>query len=171
MLPFIIVLLIAAILLGWLAYKMLSRNAQYNRNTNRVFDLDNLPTNISPEKEKMLHRIADFSGSKIITPYIMKTFLADKTAENFAKIPGWEKWTAECHLRIGQDERERCALYSETMRIISFNATTGEAQVQDESGLDFNIDSNGCSCCDFQTRQLPCKHMYFVSFQVNDDKE
>ena len=171
MLPFFSILLIAVILLGWLTYKIHRKNAQYDKTPNKALNLDNLPASISTEQENLLQKVADFSGSNIITPYNIKTFLADKITENFAKMSGWDKWTADYHIMPRQEERQRSALNSQIMSIVSLDKTKGQACVHGESGLDYNIDSNGCSCSDFQTRQLPCKHMYFVSFQVNDDKE
>ena len=71
---------------------------------------------------------------------------------------------------VGQEERQKRALYSQTMRIINFDPITGQALVHGESGQDYDVNGMGCSCKDFRVRKLPCKHMYFVSFNINDEK-
>ena len=122
------------------------------------------------DQKEFLHKVAEFTGSNKVTQYNIQAFLADNTAKDFAKIPGWDKWTADYHLKVGQEERQHRALYSDVMHIISFDETTGKACVHGESGQDYNVNGNGCSCKDFQVRKLPCKHMYFVSFNNDNDE-
>lgn len=176
MLSFFIVIFIVVLFCGWIAYNIHStdiqnRNAKRRRKTDSAFDINNLPPGMPSDQKDFLHKVAAFTGSNKVTQYNIQAFLADNTAKDFAKIPGWSKWTADYHLMVGQEERQKRALYSQTMRLIDFNPTTGQALVHGESGQDYKVSGKGCSCKDFRVRKLPCKHMYFVSFNVNDDNK
>lgn len=60
------------------------------------------------------------------------------------------------------------ALYSQKMEIISCNAQTKEYEVMGEHGEVYTIQNGQCSCMDFRTRRLPCKHIYFVSMHIEE---
>lgn len=175
MLGFIITLMLCVVFVGWITFNIHNTEVEkqqqkHRRKNSNNFNINDLPQDMSVVQKGFLHKVADFTGSDYVTPYNIQAFLADSTAKDFAKIPGWEKWTADYHLRVGQEERQRRALYSDVMHIISFDKTTGKAHVHGESGQDYNVDGNGCSCQDFQVRKLPCKHMYFVSFNNDNDE-
>ena len=162
MLRFIITLLLCAAFIGWIFFNIHSKETenqqQKRRNkTSNNFNINDLPQDMPAAQKNFLHKVSNFTGSDCVTPYNIRTFLANSTAKDFAKIPGWEKWTTDYHLKVGQEERQRRALYSDVMHIISFDETTGKARVHGESGQDYNVDGNGCSCQDFQVRKLPCK--------------
>lgn len=172
---FFIIIFVATILIGWIAYNIKDAELQNSKSkrrkkTDSAFDINNLPPNMPSDQKEFLHKVAEFTGSNKVTQYNIQAFLADNTAKDFAKIPGWDKWTADKHLMVGQEERQKRALYSQTMRIINFDPTTGQALVHGESGQDYEVSGKGCSCKDFRVRKLPCKHMYFVSFNINDEK-
>ncbi len=84
----------------------------------------------------------------------------EKLAADFARV-GWSAWGYAIHRMAGQDDRIQRAIHSKEMRLLSFDAETRTAIVLGERGATYTIDSKGCSCLDFSSRGLPCKHMYF----------
>lgn len=91
-------------------------------------------------------------------------------AADFARV-GWPAWGYSAHLAAGQDDRIKRAINSRNMHLIGYNADTKVATVQGERGAIYEITPKGCSCPDFATRSLPCKHMYFAAMEIPESAE
>lgn len=105
--------------------------------------------------------IPQINNQQDTTPQIV-----EEITRRFNSIPNWNKWEDSKHQSSEQIFRMKRAVYGGTMQILNFNSQTGEAFVHGQSGQDYIINSASCSCEDYQKRQLPCKHMYFVAINA-----
>ncbi|SHG89602.1 SWIM zinc finger family protein [Tepidibacter thalassicus] len=48
---------------------------------------------------------------------------------------------------------------------VSVNSKEKTAKIIGSSGI-YNVTLNSCTCYDFETRQLPCKHIYRLAFEL-----
>lgn len=73
---------------------------------------------------------------------------------------GWNKWTDEQLLAVGQYDRLIRAAKDKGMKLqsIDFEKCSGTVR---GSAL-YTVSGDGCDCSDFAMRKLPCKHMYFL---------
>ena len=93
---FFIILFFVAILIVWIVYNINDAEVQNSKSkrrkkTDSAFDINNLPPGMPTDQKDFLHKVADFTGSNKVTQYNIQAFLADNTAKDFAKIPGWDK--------------------------------------------------------------------------------
>ena len=91
-------------------------------------------------------------------------------AADFARV-GWPAWGYAAHRAEGQDERIQRAINSRKMQLIGYDPGSKTATVQGERGALYEITPQGCSCPDFASRGLPCKHMYFAAMEIPNDAD
>lgn len=96
--------------------------------------------------------------------------IAQKIADNFDRV-GWSSWGYSTHLLNDQIQRMHRADISSRMELLHYSGTSHTARVRGETGNEYVIDENGCSCPDFRVRGLPCKHMYFAVAELIGDEE
>lgn len=81
---------------------------------------------------------------------------------------GLGTWPVSLFSDPEQMKRVGRALHSQKMKIVSFDSQTKEYEVMGEHGEVYTIQHGQCSCMDFRTRGLPCKHMYFVGINIEE---
>ena len=81
---------------------------------------------------------------------------------------GWTNWSYAIHMLPEQGQRITRALESKTMKVLRLDKEAGTATVRGEAGQIYEITPQGCSCPDFQSRNMPCKHMYFALIHLGD---
>lgn len=116
----------------------------------------------------LLHRSAKKERERQRESSDQATAIYRKFAEAFEKT-GWPAWGYATHLSPEQRSRMEKGIYSERMRLLSYDSEMHTACVLGEHGMAYDIDGSGCSCLDFRKRGLPCKHMYFAVIAISDD--
>lgn len=86
-------------------------------------------------------------------------------AEDFQRI-GWTEWPANAHLMDEQLVRMKRAMSSTHMKFLGYDRSWPCIYVQGDGSEGYRIDKHHCFCPDFDKRGLPCKHMYFVVFNL-----
>ncbi len=95
-----------------------------------------------------------------------RTAIFRQFALDFNRI-GWTRWGYDAHIKSGQRDRIEKGIYSKRMKLLTFDIAQHTACVMGEHDVAYNIDCDGCSCMDFRTRRLPCKHMYFAVIELS----
>lgn len=96
-----------------------------------------------------------------------RTEIYRRFAADFAHA-GWPSWGYSSHTQPGQRERMQKGIYSKSMKLLEYDLPAHTARVLGEHGTAYDIDGAGCSCMDFRTRGLPCKHMYFAVIELSE---
>lgn len=80
--------------------------------------------------------------------------------QDFVQL-GWKRWTSEI-LHMDEQLRRLAESAEDTeLELIGFDNKTHDAIVKDK--VNYLVSGTGCSCPDFTSRGLPCKHMYFLA--------
>ena len=108
------------------------------------------------------------SGSKMADIKKQMTENAKSIEADFNRV-GWSAWGYPVHLLDDQIQRMHRASTSEKMELIGYDDSLCIARVRGDSGTEYRIDKQGCSCPDFAKRGLPCKHMYFAVGVLTDN--
>lgn len=85
---------------------------------------------------------------------------AQEMAEKASKLLQHSKfrcWDAPIHASAAQLERIR---KSASVKILDYDPATETAHVQGSGKVPYVTSFTSCSCGDFTSRRLPCKHMY-----------
>lgn len=85
-----------------------------------------------------------------------------QTIEPPLESSAFSYWDISIHHEEGQYER---IIRSKTVKIIRYNPDSGIAEVDGSKGNVYETSFESCTCMDFTTRQLPCKHMYKLASQ------
>lgn len=117
----------------------------------------------------LLQRVQKAEKAKQERAREQRTEIYRKFAEDFAKV-GWSAWGYAIHMMPDQRPRMEKGIYSRSMKLLSYDANLHSACVLGERGAVYYIDEGGCSCPDFRTRRLPCKHMYFAVIEIQNEK-
>ena len=78
----------------------------------------------------------------------------------------WNVWTSQCHDEEDQLMRQERALYNVTPLLIDTKACVGYFLSSDRSRI-YETYLFTCSCADFENRDLPCKHIYRLFYDLN----
>ena len=80
-------------------------------------------------------------------------------------IKPWQEWNSEIHNDKMQIDRQgRCMTYPFSFEVYEETQT---AQFSSSSDIPYYETSlSQCNCYDFQTRHLPCKHMYRLAVEL-----
>jgi len=88
---------------------------------------------------------------------------AEEIDQLFCEV-GWHTWDQSVHLVEGQVDRYRRGLADESITILDYDEDTKNAAVSGKSGSAYRTCENSCTCRDYQSRNLPCKHMYYLAW-------
>lgn len=87
--------------------------------------------------------------------------------DDFIEI-GWENWNSNIHRYPEQYERLKKA-FTDSLSIFQYNRERGIAKVKNnETDKFYLVSKERCSCPDFRSRNLPCKHMYYLATLLAD---
>ncbi len=89
-----------------------------------------------------------------------------KIHSDFQRI-GWGMWDESIHHAEGQLKRLERAVIDKSMSIVSFEEDN-TAIIKGSSGKTYVVSKDSCTCPDFNTRKLPCKHMYLLAIYLNE---
>lgn len=80
-------------------------------------------------------------------------------------------WDTNVHNLPAQKIRQERAI-DETMKMRKFNPTNQEAHFVSTNDYKsvYYTNTHGCSCPDFEKRQMPCKHMYKLDMKLKGEK-
>ncbi len=79
---------------------------------------------------------------------------------------GWEKWSGK-HISEGQIARQRRSLEETTPIIIRIGDEISGVFVSRYWSRIYDTTLQSCTCPDFTSTQLPCKHMYRLFYEAN----
>jgi len=150
----------------YLLYKRYTQQLPANNSYSRSYSNSSArpPVNLSPNiSGNNIKTLSCQQENEIINDIIIDDAILDKIIKRFNSIPNWKKYRRNTHNTPEQIIRMKRAMYGGAMRILDFDAATGTAFVHGQSYQDYQVDAHGCSCEDFQRRNKPCKHMYFVA--------
>lgn len=100
----------------------------------------------------------------------MREVILTQISDDFAAMPGWSEWDASIHRANGQYERLGRAVDSSSPIVIEeYDPLTQKASVIGASGNRYTTSYRRCSCPDFRSRRLPCKHMYALAVALDGD--
>lgn len=71
-------------------------------------------------------------------------------------------WDISIHYEEGQYDR---IIRSKPVKIAKYDPNSETAMVEGSRGMIYTTKFDSCTCKDFSTRQLPCKHMYKLASQ------
>ena len=71
-------------------------------------------------------------------------------------------WDISIHYEEGQHDR---IIRSKPVKIIRYDPNDETAEVEGSKGKVYTTTFESCTCMDFVSRQLPCKHMYKLASQ------
>ena len=140
--------------------------------TDTPVGLDSLypPAHLSTGEIKLLKTVANHCGKRFVTEEDIKTHALFMIGQVFQSMDGWREWDASIHTQPGQHERYQRGLSGE-INLIAYDGRYKLAKVTDSSELVYVTGHSYCSCPDFRTRHLPCKHMYFLSVSIGGKVE
>lgn len=78
----------------------------------------------------------------------------------------WKKWDYSSHDDEQQLQRQERSLYNVTPLLIDSNARLGYFLSSDGASI-YETHLSTCSCPDFERRNLPCKHIYRLFYDLN----
>ena len=81
-------------------------------------------------------------------------------------ITTWEDWEHSIHNDDAQISRQGCAM-TYPMDIIKINEKKKTGRFSGTNAPYYNTTLSSCTCFDFQTRKLPCKHIYRLAVELN----
>lgn len=93
--------------------------------------------------------------------------IIQKMSEDFQSL-GWDVWDPSVHRASGQLDRIRRAATDKRLSAIEYNGSLGTTTVKGANGDTYTVSSESCSCPDFCTRKLPCKHMYLLAMDLQE---
>ena len=88
-------------------------------------------------------------------------------SNNFKEI-GWNNWDSRIHHNKEQLKRLERAVKTKKMSVLEHSKNSGIAKVRGDTGVVYSVSRNGCNCGDFEHRNLPCKHMYFLAIELSE---
>ena len=92
--------------------------------------------------------------------------LIQTVVDDFAAL-GWSQRASSIHSHFEQYKRIiRGNDPHSCFRICEYSSASGHAKITGSTGSMYLVSGNGCSCRDFHSRNLPCKHMYYLSSQL-----
>lgn len=73
-------------------------------------------------------------------------------------------WSEETHKEFEQIKR---IVFSHRIKPenVTINATTQSAKIVGTDGI-YDVTLNSCTCFDFYNRQMPCKHIYRLAYEL-----
>lgn len=74
-------------------------------------------------------------------------------------------WDVSVHFRKEQQDR---VLRSKSVKILQYDEHKQIAETSGSKGAVYITSFSDCTCRDFKTRLLPCKHMYKLAMQYGD---
>ena len=93
--------------------------------------------------------------------------IMQKMGEDFQAL-GWDVWDPSVHRANGQLDRIRRAATDKRLIIIKRDGSTFD--IKGTEGNVYTVSGEGCSCPDFRTRGLPCKHMYLLAIALSEEE-
>lgn len=94
--------------------------------------------------------------------------LADDLSSDFRRI-GWTYWADQIknlYLSKWEIERMQRGMNTSCMKLVAYDRKTLCAYVRGDHGTTYRIEEKCCLCPDFEKRRRPCKHIYFMLFQL-----
>ncbi len=92
----------------------------------------------------------------------------ESTVNLFSEI-GWGNWS-EPQLKNEEQFSRLKKSISDKMKLVNIDRI-GKSGLVLGSAM-YEVNGKGCTCTDFATRRMPCKHMYFLALNLaNDDSE
>lgn len=76
---------------------------------------------------------------------------------------GFEKWDSELHSNLNQIKRIAASQKIPESKILRFEPDDELCIMQGSSGETYMVSLEHCDCRDFDSRRLPCKHMYWLA--------
>lgn len=75
-------------------------------------------------------------------------------------------WSETLHEDFEQIKRTIFAQRIKPEKIIAINPSSESAEITGTDGA-YSVTLNSCTCHDFNSRQLPCKHIYRLAYELN----
>lgn len=135
---------------------------------NSGFDIQNLPSSMSADKQAKLREIAEYCGTRYVTSNEIKRYTLHCINEDFQSMDGWAEWDGSIHEAAGQYERVGRAAKGD-IEVLAYDSQFKIAKVSGSAGKVYLASFRHCSCPDFRERHLPCKHMYALRMELDDD--
>lgn len=130
----------------------------------------NPPPNLSSDFVELLQKVAVFCGTRYITQADIKKYTIHSIASDFESMPGWNIWDASIHEAEGQYERLERAAMDRKITTLCYDSSYKLAKIQGRTNT-YLTNCRRCSCPDYRSRRLPCKHMYILAMELDGDVE
>lgn len=95
--------------------------------------------------------------------------IMQKMGEDFQAL-GWDVWDPSVHRANGQLDRIRRAATDKRLTVIEYDGDFGTATIKGAEGNTYTVSGERCTCPDFRTRGLPCKHMYLLAMALSEEE-
>lgn len=169
MILFIILVLILALLISVPYSKKLKSEHQTEK---REDPRRKVNTNLTPDEKDYIENLLAFTGKEHffdVTENERRKYIVSRVAKGFTSMEGWNTWDESIHSANGQYERMSRAFNEATdMELLCYDPIIKRAKIRGTSNI-YVTGHQGCSCPDFKDRKLPCKHMYFLMAELDEN--
>ena len=117
------------------------------------------------EKERQRKLQIERETAKRKQHEINEKIISSITAD-FATMDDWNSWDSSTHHKPGQFDRLKRAVEQNRIETVAYDSAYKVAKIKGTSGNYYITGPYGCSCWDYKTRLLPCKHMYHLAIRL-----